>query len=345
MSASACLAAMGSAGNVLPPPPTRDQVCRVRIGFQGCTAQTSQYGTFPMFGPETTTLNDDDLDAYCRQILAQGFTHGEIAVSWQYAEPGFLMPVPGRDLSQDLPELTRRVARMLMNGLTSVVVFCAGDGRSAPQNPDGTWPYNDPVGYTYGCEWLMANLPRIVAAFQNSVAGDLTKYVAFCPGYDGVFYGWCNLPTEPAVPDLQPARIQNFGTLFRQVCPDGYLALEHSTGHIPTGEGVGDWKDGGTCGSYDILLSEFDNWPTTGDPTWQIAARTVPDYRRPPDQPAHDDPPPVPDYLAAGSARGPFYSVAYEYATYVWTRGQISAAGVQQGREYYSALGYGSLVC
>jgi hypothetical protein len=321
----------------LPPPPTRDQVCGVRIGFQGLTAVTAQYGTFPMFGPETTTLDDADLDAYCAEILAQGFTHGEIAVSWQYAEPGFLMPVPGRDLSQDLPELVRRVTRMLTVGkLTAVGVFLAGDGRSLPPNPDGSYPYNDPVGHTYGYEWLLANLPRIVAGFQQAPAGDLTKYVFFCPGYDGVFYGWGDPPGQP---DQQPARIRAFGALFRQVCPLGHLALEHDIGHIPTGEGVGDWAPGGTCADYDIVLSEFPNWPETGDPVWQVAGRLVPTYTRPPDQPAGDDPSP-PHYLTAGSARGPTFAVAYEYATYVWTRGRVSLADMQKARAYYKALGY-----
>lgn len=317
-----------------PQAPTRDQVGAVRIGFQGVTVSTQQYGTFPAFGPETTTLNDADLDAYCQQMVAKGWTHGEIAVSWQYDEPGFLMPVPGRDLTNDLPELVRRVTRMLANGLTSVVVFLAGDGRSRPKNPDGSYPYNDPVGHTYGYEWLMENLPRIIEAFRRAPAADLTRYVSFCPGYDAVFYGWGG---DVDGIDRQPQRVMSFGRLFRSLCPGGYLAIEHDIGHIPIGEGPSDWTATGRMKDFDILLSEFPNWPTTGDPVWQIVGRFVKPYHRPPDQPASDDP--NPPYYLGTSPRGRFFYVAYEYATFVWTRGHVTAEQVQQARDYYRALG------
>jgi hypothetical protein len=341
-----------------PPAPARDAILRATVGFQGVTAHTQRYGTFPMFGPETTTLNDDDLDAYCADILAAGFTGGEIAVSWEYDEPGFLMPVPGRDLSQDLPELTRRVARMIRNGLTGVVVFLAGDGRSAPKNPDGSYPYNDPVGHTYGCEWLMENLARIVDAFRTSADGDLLPYVIFSPGYDGVFYGWGNAGT----PDLQPQRVIDFGRLFRSIVgarSDAYLAIEHTPGTIPVGNGAADWTSGGALDAYDLLLSEYTDPITGGDPpsgqVWQVEARTTDRYVAPPDQraaaadpnsPYHAaavDPHPA-NYLRFPTTRGPRYKWAYEFATYPWTRGRRTLDQINQDRAYFRALGC-ALVC
>lgn len=320
-----------------PPLPSREQVCTATVGFQGLTATTADYGTFPMFGPETTTLSDADLQSYCAQIVAQGFSGAEISVSWQYEEPGFLMPVPGRDLSQDLPELIRRVGVMLrVPGIKGVSVFLAGDGRSAPKNPDGSYPYNDPVGWTYGHEWLMDNLPRIVAAFQTSPDGDLTQRVLFWPGYDGVFYGWGN----EGEPDLQPQRVRDFVNLFRSVCPNGYLAIEHTPGHIPTGEGDSDWITNGPLDGIDVVGSEF-NDPITpnppGDQVWQIVARMVHPYTRPPNQPSGDDPNP-PFYLH-DSSRGPRFYWAYEYATYPWTRGFRTVAEVGQDRAYFTAMG------
>lgn len=319
----------------LPAPPTRDQVGAVRIGFQGMTITTREYGTFPAFGPETTTLADDDLRSYCQQMRAAGWTHGEIAVSWQYAEPGFLMPVPGRDLTSDagLVELTRRIAIMLET-FTAVAVFCAGDGLSLPQNPDGSWPYNDPVGHTYGHEWLMANYPRIRDALVHSRYGNLLRYCLIVPGYDGVFYGW-GKPGE--VPDRQPDRVVAFGNLVRSLDPDAYLAIEHTPGKIPVGEGGSDWAAGGRMTVYDVILSEFD-WPATGDQVWQVVGRLNRPYHRPPDQPAGDDPNP-PYYLATPSPRGPYFYVPYEYATYQWTRGQVTAAQIQERRDYFYSLG------
>jgi hypothetical protein len=329
----------------LPPVPTRNQVCAVRCGFQGETVTTREYGTFPVFGPETTTLADDDLRSYCEQLRSRGWTHGQIAVSWQYAEPGFLMPVPGRDLSNDLPELARRIAIML-ESFTAVIVFLAGDGRSAPKNPDGSYPYNDPVGHTYGCEWLMDNLPRIVDGLQHSAHGDLTPYCLFSPGYDGVFYGWGN----SGEPDLQPQRVADFGALFRSLLPAGHLAIEHTPGKYPVGDGGADWDANGRMATFDVLLSEFNNWPEVGGDYWQIVARSVPVYHTPPDQaaaaadpnsPLHAaavDPNP-PYYLKWGSPRGPYFYVPFEYATYPWTRGRISAADVQTARQYFYNLG------
>jgi hypothetical protein len=253
------------------------------------------------------------------------------------------MPVPGRDLSQNLPELARRIARMVsMLPNKTVVLFLAGDGLSQPRDGQNRWlggnAYNDPVGHTYGYEWLMQNFPRIASYLQNSPYGDLTKYIVFCPGYDGVFYGW-GYPGE--TPDQQPDRVVNFGTLFRQVLPNGYLVIEHSTGHIPVGEGGSDWVPGGRMMNYDGVLSEFDVWvpgQPAGDNVWQIVGRLNRPYHRPANQPANDDPNP-PFYLAHDTPRGPVYYVAYEYATYQWTRNRISGADVARLRQEFRDMG------
>jgi hypothetical protein len=329
------LSHIGPPPSTLPlPPPTRDEALAIRVGFQGETVTTGEYGTFPAFGPETTTLNDSDLHSYCAQLASRGWTHGEIAISWQYAEPGFLMPVPGRDLTNDLPELCRRIVIMLQH-FKAVVLFMAGDGMSAPRNPDGSYPYNDPVGHTYGYEWLRDNFV-IIANYLRSgnQYGDLTKYIVFCPGYDGVFYGWGR---AGEVPDQQPDRVVNFGNVVRSVLPSAYLAIEHSTGHIPVGEGGSDWVVGGRMMVYDAILSEF-NWPTTGDQVWQIVARLNRPYNRPPDQPAGDDPNP-PFYLPYPNPRGPIYYIPYEYATYQWTRNQVTVQQVQKSRQYFYDMG------
>src|SRR5207248_613380 len=107
------------------------------------------------------------------------------------------------------------------------------------------------------------------------------------PGFDAVFYGW-----EPS-----NIKVPQFPADFRSRWPDGYLAIEHDIGHIPLGNGPADYAPLGLMRDYDAILSEFPNWPTTGDPVWQIIGRlSGPAYRRDPAQPPADDPTP-PWYL------------------------------------------------
>ena len=138
-------------------------------------------------------------------------------------------------------------------------------------------------------------------------------------------YGW------------SPQQIDTFGKTFRQLCPNGYLCLEHTTGHIPVGNGEADWAPGGIMQSYDVLLSEFDTgrWD---DSVWQVLARMIgPAYTRPPDQPADDDPSP-PYYLAPGTPRGPYGYAAFEYYMYEFVRGASSQV-IQLARDRFHAMG------
>ncbi len=151
-------------------------------------------------------------------------------------------------------------------------------------------------------------------------------------GFDGVFYG------------CTPDQIAELGRVFRATWPDGYFGIEHDPGHIPTGEGDADWIAGGAMQNYDLVLSEF-NYPDdhggANDTIWQIAGRLLgPAYRRPADQPSGDDPSP-PWYLRVGTPRGPYVACAFEWwATYLWTRQQISVSDIAKQRAYLKALGY-----
>jgi hypothetical protein len=317
---------LGTAAPPFPPTPTRDQVCRVRVGFQGLTIQSQQFGTLPAFGPEISTLNDTDLASYFAQAREAGFTHVEFAVSWNYVEPGYAYPVPGRDLSQDLPELRRRVELAIRAGLF-VVLFCAGDGES----PAGGG-YNDPQGWTYGRGWLMQNFERIYRAMEQG-DHDLTPFMVFCPGYDGVWYGWNG-----------PQAVRDWWALAGPILNGkGYLAIEWGAGLCHLGDGAATYQGAGQY--LDVILQEFPIGavPTRApDQIWQIAARTVPVYHRPADQPARDDPTP-PHYIPS-TPRGPMYVVWYEKDTYEWVRGAISVEQVDVNRAYGCSVGY-DVVC
>lgn len=334
----------GKGGSVWPANPSREAVCSVYIGFQGVTADSREYGRFPAFGPETSTLSieNGDYQWYLDQMKAKGYTHVEFAVSWNYRSPSYQYPIPGRDLSQNLPELKRRVEMAIHSGLL-VALFMAGDGESVNDDPQ-PGQYNDPVGWTYGRQWLMRNFQRIYDAMGPTADSphDCRPFMVFLPGYDGTdSYAW-----------VTPDNLVNWWAYARSVIDRGgagYLGQEWSAGHCQAG---GEW-DGeatyvnGPGRALDVILQEFPWGPPmpTNDPNavWQICGRMMSPYVRPADQPSWDDPSP-PYYLRQGTPRGPYYFNRYEYDTYGWVRGLVTAEQVQSDRNYLQRLGPG-LVC
>lgn len=297
-----------------PPVPTRTQVGSVQTSFQGLTVQTQQFGAMPWYGPALAWLdNPADRQAVYAAEKAAGDTHSVLFLPWGpalYDEPGQFYTAdkfPPRDWTAGgtaiNPRFVALVDEVVQSGLTPIIFLGGDDGEA---------------GYVVAIK----QLPLLIAAL-----GDLNAYVLIVPGFDGVFYGWT------------PDHIGAFGQLFRSLSPNGYLGIEHSTGHIPCGEGDADWVTGGRMQTYDVLLSEFDTDNLHQDSTWQIAGRTIgPAFRRPSDEPAGDDPSP-PWYLRQGTARGPFFVVAFEFDTYYWVR-TLSAAMVQLHRAYLQSLGY-----
>ncbi len=321
-----------------PSPGSRDAACMVNCSMQGLTVTTGQYGNLPYYEAIISWLNAADRQACYTAKKAIGNTHCGIVLSGQYASSGQAYTnIPGKDLSQDLGTLSTLIIEIITAGFVPIL-FLAGDGIGAGPG------YNDPLGWTYGWQWLMNNLGRVVAALQTSSNGDLTNQILFSPGFDGVFYGW-GVPGE--VPDLQPSRVQQFGALFRSLLPNGYLAIEHGIGTIPVGGGPADYNAGGPMRNYDVILSEFDPWAGLHvDSCWQVAGRLLgPAWRRPPpsDMPPADDPNP-PFYLQAGTPRGQYYTCGFEFDTYNWVRNKVSAADVVNHRQYLQSLGYSSRI-
>lgn len=334
MSATAAITAAmgGGGGNVLPPIPSRSQVCAINVSLQGLTYNTSQFGSFPAWF--YAMLNSPDRASARATHRAAGNTHLTIPISEAYKEPGTLWPdalKQGYDFTQNLEGFRAVLTEAIYDGWF-IDVPLAGDGL-------GSGPgYNDPVGNTYGYQWLMANLSRILEGLRGdgtSAKPDLTPYIIFRPGWDGVFYGW----GDNSIPDPQPGRVRDFGALFRQLLPNGYLAIEHTPGNIPCGEGGSDYEPGGLMRTYDTIMSEFNS--VHEDSCWQVVARMVRPYNRPPDQPSGDDPHP-PWYLAPGTERGPYFYVGFEPTqggVYQWCRGWCSLADVEAVRSYLRGLG------
>jgi hypothetical protein len=254
-----------------------------------------------------------------------------VSLSGAYLESGQpYAQFPGVDFSQDLPSLNALIDEILPYGY--VRLFLAGDGQGAGPG------YNDPVGRTYGHDWLMANFERVVASL-----GWRAQFIQFIPGYDAIFYGW------------SPEQVAAFGALFeasvRVKYPHAVLVLEHDIGHPPLGDGALNYGVGTQMAAYDIVASEYNGQGgdtqclVHDDNVWQINGRLrYPDdpYNRPPDQPAHDDPNP-PGYFA-DSARGPILHECMEWATYYDVRGWCTPAGIEHDRAYLRAMVPNSLI-
>lgn len=315
MSAAAVVACAGT--SVIPQKPTRDELCAVKMSFQGLSFDTPTYG--PVLWWETIAWWPnlaDRLAAYQAKRTA-GDTHIILDLSGSYKEIDPDYDQIGADYSQNLAPLVALAEEAIREGFL-IDLRLAGDGQGAGPG------YNDPVGMTYGHDWLMANFPRIAAAFAP-----LVDYIVFVPGYDGVFYGW------------EPDQVVAFGQLFRSIFPTGTLGIEFNTGHIPLGEGPG-YRDAygpnGCMQDYDVIYGEFDPFNYHADSTWQICGRLVEHYVRPADQPDGDDPHP-PYLLRTPNVRGPWYFIAFEILTYLWVRGRISPEDITAYRTYYADMG------
>ncbi|HWY34248.1 MAG TPA: hypothetical protein VNX68_06345 [Nitrosopumilaceae archaeon] len=313
----------GNAASARPriPPrmPTRDEILAVQYHFQGLEVNTT-IGKLPWWENMVDFLNPSDRSSIYETKRSIGDTHVILDISGNYAEPGtaYSNIDIARDYSSNLSAFQSLVEEAINEGFY-VDVRLAGDGQS---NRSGT--YNDPVGWTYGHDWLMSNFPRIADQLQ-----DYWKYIIFTPGYDGIFYGW------------EPYQVVNFGRLFRLNVKDGYLGIEHGAGTIPLGEGGSDYLSNGRMQDYDVIFGEFPGWLPNGipgDKVWQICNRMLENYNRPSDQPQFDDQSHH-YYLSNPSPRGRFYYVIQEYDTYRWVRNQVSSSDVELERQYFRNLG------
>lgn len=314
----------------LPPPPSRSDIIKVKITFQGLVVPTAQFGILPGFEACLAWLTPQDRLSYYTQKDFAGDDHALVALPDGvplYDEPdqayspdkfGPLDWTNGNTKLDDaFPALLREVIQRYPKG---ILLYLGGDN---PANSDIAFKQLDLL---YACDDYRTTL---------------YKYCVVEPGFDGVFYGW------------PPELIAQWAAKLRQLWPDGYAGLHYSTGHIPLGEGGGDYQpraagqditiNPGRMQDFDLLLGEFDN-QVHQDSTWQILNRLERNYVRPPDQPAADDPNRV-YYLSTPNPRGEWGHCALEFGEYEAVRcGQNFAAmvaHVNENRRYIKSMGTG----
>jgi hypothetical protein len=128
--------------------------------------------------------------------------------------------------------------------------------------------------------------------------------------------------------------------MARGLCPDCVLGLEFGAGHIPFGNGEGDYRRNGPMKDFDSLLVEFD-FNLHDDNTWQVLAHLLgPAYVKPADDPNG----PLPWYLAQPTPRGEWGVECFEPPTYRWVRAGVpvpheAVDEAAANRRYLRALG------
>lgn len=343
----------GESGLTPLPKPTRDQICYVRTsGMQGMWVTVSQSAdhsvkkSIPFTDGLLTSewLDETDRANVYAEKRRLGDTHVILNLTWRYDEPGLAYEMPGRDLSKDLPRFRDYIEEALAEGFYPLVML-GGDGPSKPKNPDGSYPYNDPVGWTYGREWLIENFAAIYEYLR-----DLSPWILWSAGYDGCIPAWGDR-----------GQVDEWTLHARKVIGlEGYLLQHFSAGYCWWGgtEGNNFLTPGGkaidvvtTCMPVPMnppdvkppsnFLELPDDQRAPWDQVWQIEARLIPNdkYHRPPDQPAGDDDHKPPYYLATGTPRGPFHHCVLEIDTYGHVRGWHDLAYTNRRRAYLLQMG------
>lgn len=295
---------------------TRDQICNAKVTLSGLTISTAQFGTQPWFELAWQCLsNPFDRANVLAQKIAAGDTGQVIEFYTNKTNIYPNRPNNATWLGQcvtevgefDQPLFYSFVTEILEAGLVPVVVY---DGDNGDNVVDG-YPN------------ALRQLPILTSLLADD---DFNSKVLYARFWDGVFYG------------SEPENIQNFGRQFRKLLPQGNLAIEFNPGHIPVGNGPKDYAPLGMMTDYDVIVGEF-NWPNyREDSTWQVVARLLAQYNRPPDQPSGDDPSP-PFYLKPGNKRGQYYFWAFELAEYEWVRNQVSLSDLKTAGRYYHDMG------
>lgn len=309
------IAALSS--SVITSPPTRDQILGLdrasKLHFQGLLVNTTKYGVLPAFEACLAWLSPMDRLMWYMAKHNVGDTHAIIQLPFgpplyaEYDNPYNPNNFPALDWTNGntliSSNLTDLIQELILNGFNRIFLFLGGDG-----------PGNYPIA---------AQQINLLAQ-NNLFYHQYYKYCVVIPGWDSVFYGW------------DPSQVAQLGAQFRSIWFDGYLGLEHDIGHIPLGEGGGDYLPGGRLQNYDLILSEFD-YNLHQDSTWQILGRMIKPYNRPSDQPSSDDPNP-PYYLRVPNPRGNWGYCAFEFGEYEFVRDSIVSV-VEQNRNYLSTMG------
>lgn len=313
-------AALLLTSHALPTKPTRDQLCAVKVSFQGLIVETEEFGLLPWFEPFLCSLNAADRQAVYAAKRAAGDTHCFLSLSYAYQESGQpYNDIPGRDFTQDVATWCAYIREAVQNGFL-VVASLAADGQ-----------VYQPEGQTYGWQWGMDNMTRVLAVMEDQGVLD---YCAIMGGYELLGPGG----------NWDDWQLNDFYVKLRGLVGDsGVLAMELGSGYskwlsgTPEPPGQASWDSAGGQ-AIDIFLqeqpqpiNEGDHW----DGCQQMASSTL--------GPAATNiaaPNRLTWYLQSGTPRGMRTVICFEWALYDFIRGRLTVAQVSAMRAQLFTLGY-----
>lgn len=325
--------------SLLPADFTRDQIGTMRLGWQGCSDHLAR-GTFSSWVPAAYS-GEDRAQAY-RDQQACGNTHVFVPLSYAYLEAGTLYApevVAGYDDAYNLAEWKGRIEEALRLGFVPVLPL-ACDGHSPGGNTTQPGVYSDPVGHTYGKEWCLANMPRLLGYLED---GDdhvnLRKKVGLFGGFELINYG-----------GYSPQDWIDLHRAIRAIWPDAFIFGEIG-GYTWGGDADPNFKNGpigwwSGPGGQDVdgVIEEF-NSPFAADVRTDYeqvaAAHVVADGGerervgiKPENRIAYE-------LVAGGTPRGRWYVIAGEICSYDFGRkGEAMLAVLNAMRAALRALGF-----
>lgn len=281
-------------------PLNRAEICSAQVTLSGLMIHTDQFGDRPWFELVYQCLNNP---SDRKSVRDQKKAAGDLGVIIEFFnDQRYIYPNRSGNVTwlgdciTQVGEFNQElfkdfVLEILDDGMVPVIVYDGDNG----ENPVDGYPN------------ALRQLPILAELFK-----DYNDQILYARFWDGVFYG------------TTPEQIKTFGVQFRQLIPNGHLAIEFNPGHIPVGNGPSDYElPNGLMVDYDVVVGEFEYPDYKQDSTWQVIARLIPNYNRPSDQPSWDDPNP-PFYLRTGNSRGKYYFWAMECGEYQWVRYEVS---------------------
>jgi len=235
-----------------PSPPSRDQIINVNGSF--CNLYDSDgIPIFDAFIDYLILNNPTKALDWVTKLKNNNATHINLDISGDYNEnlgwaPRY--PIPGSDWTQKLDEFSTILNYVIKAGFVPIV-HLAADGQEYDSN-----------GMTYGWDWGMQNIPKIINALSSFV-----PYCLWTPSWDGGFPNWTKDQT------VQMLKLMR-SVLGANACIAAEFAGPGTIGYCHMGNGSADWNNN-QLDILDAFFVELLSYPADPVGVSQVATRLL----------------------------------------------------------------------